>query len=330
MPPEWAPHTATWMSFPQESYPGTGVSTAEAQAAWSAVANTIAEHEPLHLLVSPEDAAIAAKLVSGAIHRHDCPLDDAWLRDSGPTFVEVDGELRGIDWNFNGWGDHTAFDWQRDNELAGRICAIAGIERESSPLTNEGGGIHVDGTGRVLLTETVQRDEGRNPGWSREDVEEEVHQRLGTDHALWLPRGLYRDYFDHGTRGHVDIVACFTPAGQVLLHWQTDTAHPDAKICREVRDALEQADLTVVELPAPKTLRDNINWVDYSYINHYVCNGAVICPSFDDPNDGAVQEILSEIYPGREIRPVDARVIFAMGGGIHCITQQQPAPSASC
>ena len=84
-------------------------------------------------------------------------------------------------------------------------------------------------------------------------------------------------------------------------------------------------ELVVATLEAPLALKDHSDWVDYSYINHYVCNGAVICPSFDDPRDDAARERLEDAYPGRDIRMLDARALFAMGGGIHCITQQQPS-----
>jgi len=86
--------------------------------------------------------------------------------------------------------------------------------------------------------------------------------------------------------------------------------------------------LETVPLPAPDTLRDNRDWVDYSYINHYVCNGAVLCPSFSDKGDDRAAEILLDSYPGRDIILIDSRELFAMGGGIHCITQQQPRPDA--
>jgi agmatine deiminase len=93
---------------------------------------------------------------------------------------------------------------------------------------------------------------------------------------------------------------------------------------RELINPLEAAGFEVLPLPAPRVLRDNRDWVDYSYINHYVCNGAVLCPAFDDHNDAMAREILAEVYPDRDILLVESRELFAMGGGIHCITQQQP------
>ena len=325
MPPEWAPHSATWMGFPSGAYPGSGVSDDQVMQAWAAVANAIVDHEPVHMLCNPAHVGRAKRLLSSAVTVHEAALDDAWLRDSGPTFVLDDGQLSAVDWRFNGWGDHTAFDWKTDAAVAGVIAQLADVPVDRSELTNEGGGIHVDGTGLVLLTDTVQLDSNRNPNWQREQVEAEIHAKLGTERAVWLPEGLHRDYSDHGTRGHVDLVACFTSPNSVLLHRQDAEQHPDAELYPRLRSLLEDAGIAVRDLPAPTTLRDNVGWVDYSYINHYVLNGAVIVPTFADRHDAMALEILADAWPQRNVIGVDARVIFAMGGGVHCITQQQPA-----
>ncbi len=324
MPPEWAPHSATWMGYPSAAYDGCGVSTEEAQQAWANVANAISDHERLFMLCHPTQKTSAKKRLSSAIELVDYSLNDAWLRDTGPTFIIESNRLVGIDWRFNGWGNNTQLEWQQDAGIARFICEYLDCEARSSTLTNEGGGLHVSGQDQVLLTKTVQLDPGRNPDWSQSDVESEIHALLGTERAIWLERGLYRDYEENGTRGHVDIVACFTPNDDVLFHEQTQEQHPDHINCRELRAQLADAGLNVVPIAAPKVLRDNYNWVDYSYLNHYVCNGAVIVPTFADPNDGPALERLAEVYPDRAIRGIDARVIFAMGGGVHCITQQQP------
>ncbi len=325
MPTEWAPHSATWMGFPSGAYPGAGVSDEQVHRAWADVANLIADHEPVHMLCNREHLNTARKLLSEAVTLHEAELNDAWLRDIGPTWVIDNGQLRAVNWRFNGWGDNTSFDWQADAKVARLIANLTDTPVDDSSLTNEGGGIHVDGNGTVLLTETVQLDPDRNPGWDREQVEEEIHGQLGTTQALWFPKGLWRDYQSHGTRGHVDVFACFADDGSLLLHQQQDNAHPDAALYAQHFGVAEMANCSIRAVPAPRTVRDNIDWVDYSYLNHYTCNGAVILPTFDDPNDDVAAEILAEAWPGREIRRADARVIFAMGGGVHCITQQQPA-----
>ena len=327
MPAEWEPHERTWMAWPSAGYTlGEADAADEARGAWAAVANAVVAYEPVTMVVDPDDVDTARGWLSDAVEILPAPLDDAWMRDIGPTFVRAaDGSVAGVDWVFNGWGGQHWAAWGKDAVIAGRVCSAAGAEVISSPLTNEGGGIHVNGTGTVLLTRTVQLDPGRNPGWTAEQVESELTRTLGVERFVWLERGLTRDYDEFGTRGHVDIVASFSDQSTVLVHDQMAPEHPDYEVSREVMTRIEAAGLTVVPVPAPDVLQDEHGWVDYSYINHYVCNGAVILCAFDDPGDERARAILAAAYPGREIVLVDARPLFARGGGIHCITQQQPA-----
>lgn len=328
MPPEWAPHERTWMAFPPDSPTSADLDAAglaAVRSAWASVANTIVRFEPVTVVADPADADVARTILDPDVDLLLAPLDDAWMRDIGPTFVQVDDRLAAVDWVFNGWGGQHWSRWDADALIATVVAGAAGMPVIASPLTNEGGGIHVDGRGTVLLTETVQLDPGRNPGATKESVEAELRRTLGVERAVWLRRGLTRDYDDFGTRGHVDIVACFAGPDTIVFHDQRDPAHPDFAVSAEVRATLESAgSWRLVPVPAPTILRDEHGWVDYSYINHYVCNGAVILCAFDDPNDTVAAAILQEAYPDREIVLVDARTIFSRGGGIHCITQQQP------
>lgn len=326
MPAETAEHERTWMAWPSAPYTlGEGPGDAEeAWRTWAAVANAIAAHEPVSMVVTPEGRAEARRRLDGTIELHECLLDDAWYRDSGPTFVLADGALGAVNWVFNGWGQQEWARWDADQHAAEMAIAESGAQRIDSPLVNEGGGIHTDGSGTFLVTETVQLDPFRNPGWTRADVEAELARTVGARTVIWLPRGLTRDSQAYGTRGHVDIVATFSAPGTVLLHDQRDAAHPDHAVTAQVRDVLAGHGLTVIDLPAPSVLRDAEGFVDYSYVNHYVANGAVIACAFDDPADAAAREILAAAYPGREIVAIDARPLFSRGGGIHCITQQQP------
>lgn len=335
MPPEWAPHERTWMSFPppNDTFGAEGSATLRrARIAWTAVANTIARYEPVTVVASSSDAATAAEMLGSDIEILEAPLDDAWMRDSGPTFVHgTDDQLVAVNWIFNGWGAQSWAAWEHDAQLGHFVSEQAGTPTSDSPLVNEGGAFHVDGKGTVLLTDTVQLDPDRNPNATKASVENEIHAQLGTNHAVWLPRGLTRDYDGFGTRGHVDIVASFTEPGSVLLHRQDNPDHPDHEVSKQLRHTLEQAvdaqgqPLKIIDVPAPSILQDDEGWVDYSYINHYVANGVVVLCAFDDPDaDARAADILAEAYPGRTIELVEARDIFAFGGGIHCITQQQP------
>ena len=326
MPAEWERHERTWLAFPTSGYT-LGETEREHEAArttWANVANQASEFEKVTVVVNPGDEGIAKKYLSSQIELMPIAIDDAWIRDSGPTFVADNGKLGAVNWIFNGWGAQGWANFGKDAKLASEIAEHTAALRIDSDMVNEGGGIHISGDGTVLLTETVQLGKGRNPSWSKEQVELEIHQKLGTSKAIWLKRGLTRDYEEFGTQGHVDIVACFAPDNRVLFHDQKNPNHPDYQVSSEVRETFIRAGIEVVSVPAPDTLRDGEGFVDYSYINHYVLNDGVLLCAFDDPRDKEAKAILREVYPGREIVLVDARELFARGGGIHCITQQQP------
>jgi agmatine deiminase len=364
MPAETARHERTWMSFPPRGYvlgddvPG-GSKEAEREgiAMWSRVANAISRYEPVSMLVDPALLDTAREHLDSSITISEFALDDCWMRDSGPTFVfdcgdsngsdnfgsqgtddssatgsgSPSGSLVAVDWIFNGWGQQDWSRWDHDELIAKEVARLAGTPVLHSDLVLEGGGFHVDGEGTAILTETVPLDPGRNPGATKALVERELHSKLGIDKVIWLPRGLTRDYSTFGTRGHIDIVATMPQPGMVVVHEQRDPNHPDYEVSRDLIARLQRArdargrQLTVVPIPAPQhSFDDDGQPNDYSYVNHYAANGAVIACVFEDGNDDEALDVLAQAYPGREIVPIPARPLFERGGGIHCITQQQP------
>ena len=340
MPAETAPHERTWMAFPREGFTlGEGAETREeGYRAWTEVAHAVAQFEPVSMVVDPTEIGRARRMLDSAIEIVEAPLDEFWMRDMGPTFVvdpDRPGVLGAVDWIFNGWGAPDWAEWQISAGIARVVAEHLGAERIDSLLVAEGGGLHVDGTGTVLLTETVQLDPRRNPFADRARVEAEMARTIGATDAVWLSRGLTRDYDDLGTNGHVDIVATMPSPGVVLLHDQRNPAHPDHAVSAELRAFFaEQTDaagrpFTVRDLPAPDAVRDADGDTDWSYVNHLVVNGGVIACGFDEPEaDARARGILEEAYPGRRVVTVDARELYARGGSIHCITQQQPEVGA--
>lgn len=336
MPAETAQHERTWMAFPRTGLTlgDDAASAEEAYAAWTAVAHAVSEFEPVTMVVDPSERDRASRMLGAGIDQLEAPLDEFWMRDVGPTFVlddERPGVLGAVDWIFNGWGAPAWSEWEKSAGMASFVAEESGAELVPSLLVNEGGAIHVDGGGTVLVTETVQLDPRRNPYADKARVEAELSRTLGTTHAVWVPRGLTRDYEHLGTRGHIDMVATLPSPGRVLLHSQTNPGHPDFEVSRTLQRFFEtQEDATgkpfeITHLPAPGTLRDGEGFVDWSYVNHLVVNGGVIACGYGEPRaDALAAEILAEAYPGRRVVTVDARPILARGGGIHCITQQQP------
>lgn len=326
MPPEWQKHERTWLAFPTAGYT-LGETEADHEAArktWASIANAASEFEKVSVVVNPGDEEIAKRYLSSACDIVPIPINDAWIRDSGPTFVIEDGALAAVDWVFNGWGAQDWASFDKDSKLASEIAKLVGAKLVPSNLVNEGGGIHVSGTGKLLLTETVQLGKGRNPNLTKAEAEAELHEKLGTSEAFWLKRGLTRDYGEFGTQGHVDIVACFAPDGRVIYHDQRNPNHPDYMVSAEVREQFLRAGFELLALPAPTIQKDAEGYVDFSYVNHYVLNNGVLLCSFGDENDKEAKALLRDAYPGREIVLLDATELFARGGGIHCITQQQP------
>jgi len=334
MPHEGDQQDRLWLAWPTQGYllGDTAEDAETARRTWAAVANVAARFEPVTVVVHPRDAAIAPGYLDAQIELREQEIDDAWIRDSGPSFVlDENGALGAVTWVFNGWGRQEWARWDCDSTLAPAVADWAGAARIDSGLVNEGGGICVDGLGTVLVTETVQLDPGRNPGLSKADVEAELARTIGATKVIWLPRGLTRDSERFGTRGHVDIVAAIPSPGTLLVHSQRNPAHPDYAVSREIISFLSSTtdaagrEWNIIEVPAPVALADPEGFVDYSYINHVVVNGGVIACTFSDPNDEKALRILADAYPGRKVVGIDARELFARGGGIHCITQQQPA-----
>ncbi|UFS57556.1 agmatine deiminase family protein [Subtercola endophyticus] len=337
MPAETDPHERIWMAFPRA---GASLGAGDVQAgyeAWAAVAHAVAEFEPVTMVADPSEVGRAKGMLGEAIDVIEAPLDDFWMRDIGPTFVfDERGTLGAVDWTFNAWGvNHPEATWHRDDRIASFVANESGAEIVSSLLVNEGGAMHVDGEGTVLITETVQLDPRRNPHTDKRRVEAELERTVGATHVIWLPRGLTRDYEQLGTRGHVDMVAAIPSPGTLLLHEQQNPGHPDFAVSRELRSFLETTrdaagrEWRIISLPAPETLEDDEGFVDWNYVNHLVVNGGVIaCGYGDERADARARELLAEVYPGRRVVTVDAREILARGGGIHCITQQQPARRA--
>lgn len=334
MPAEGAPHDRCWMAWPcREVLWGDGLQAA--RAAYAAVAKAVAAFEPVTMLTPRALVEGAVRLCGPAVDvatpRHEdgwAGIDDSWMRDTGPSFlVDGKGGIAGCDWRFNGWGErYSPID--DDAALAARILAQLNIKCFSAPFVLEGGAIHVDGDGTVLVTESVLLNENRNPGMDKQSMEHHLAEWLGIRKVIWLPGGLAGDETD----GHVDNVACFVRPGVVLALTAAGASDPNDEILRANRRVLEgECDakgrrLEIIEIEQP-TLRDRSNDpLAASYMNFYLANGGLIAPRFGIPADGPAAEVLAKAFPERRVVQIDATAIVRGGGGIHCITLQQPRP----
>lgn len=328
MPPEWAPHTRCWMAWPCRAEVW-GERIEEARRAYAEVAQAIARFEPVTMAARPELVAMVSLYCGPGISVLPMSHDDSWTRDTGPTFlIDGRGNLAGVDWTFNGWGELYP-DHGQDAQMARRILEHVGARRYATSLVLEGGAVHVDGEGTCLACIPSVLDPKRNPGMDRAEVEAKLMRFLGVEQVIWLPAGLV----DDETGGHIDNVACFARPGVVLALISDDKADPDYTGLAENLDVLRAATdargrrLEVLTMPQPKPRRRRDGRrLSLSPVNFYLANGAVIVPRFGDAADNAACRVLAAAFPDRELVPVDALDIVEGGGGIHCITQQQPAP----
>jgi agmatine deiminase len=334
MPPEWAPHARCWMAWPVRAELW-GDRLEMAREAYTEVATAIARFEPVTMIAKPR-LMIEASLSVGQVPNVNLfalQQDDSWMRDMGPTFVvDAAGAVAGVDWQWNAWGNKYP-DHERDAAVAEAVLKHLEMRRYEAPFVLEGGAIHVDGEGTLLTTESCLLNPNRNPGIERADMEELLAAYLGVRKVVWLGQGLQ----DDDTDGHVDNLACFARPGVVLALSSSDPADGNYAVLKDNIERLRAAtdaqgrSLEIVEIEQPRArYMPDGRRIALSYINFYIANGAIIMPVFEDPQDARAFETLTKAFPGREIVQVPAIDIVYGGGGIHCITQQQPdGPAAA-
>ena len=323
MPAEWAPHEMTLVAWPQRSEAWRGTTIDEARDTHTEVVAAIAEFEPVLLVVHPESAADARRRVPAEnVEIFEAPIDDSWLRDSGPIIVTGSGRRAGVDFTFNSWGE-SFLPYENDAAIAARILDHLGIERIGSSLVLEGGSIAVNGKGTLITTEQCLLNPNRNPLLDKSEIEAELASKLDVGSFVWLGQGLVED---EDTDGHVDNICAFIEEGKVLLQSAPDGG-PNLSAARENAGRLAEAGIEVVELDLLPRIDNDGESVVVPYTNFYIANGALIVPvSGTDPDmDAQALELLGRLYPDREAIGIDGRTLALGGGGIHCITQQIPA-----
>ncbi|MEU9608568.1 agmatine deiminase family protein [Streptomyces sp. NPDC048057] len=328
MPDETHPHELTYMAWPTRRIWGADTSGVRNDIA--GIARAVARFEPVVLLADGRDAKAAAKACGTGVEVLPVPVDDLWMRDTGPSFVlgpAGTGGIAGVDLNFNGWGGkqpHT-----RDSQVAREILADAEIRRIKAPIVGEGGSIEVDGQGTLMATESSWVNDNRNPGRSRDDIERALKDLFGVTTVIWVKGVKGQDVTDY----HIDALARFSEPGVVVM------STPDPEAPRDVwtaaydqaRGVLDRAvdargeRLEVVELPEPVDVGRRGSDFLASYVNYYVVNGGVVLPRFGDARaDRDAVAVVRDLYPGRQVVQVSVDTLGEGGGGVHCATQQLP------
>jgi agmatine deiminase len=352
MPAEFEPHAGTWMLWPQR-LDNWRDGARPAQQAFAAVAKAIAAFEPVSMGVSAAQFEFARTQLDASVRLVEISSNDAWMRDVGPTFVvNAAGRRRAIDWQFNAWGGLEGgvyFPWDEDDLVAGKVAEIEGCDRYRAPMVAEGGAIHTDGQGTLLVTEQCLLDRNRNPHLSKQQIEQLLRSYLGVTTIIWLGDGVINDETD----GHIDNLACFARPGEVCLTFPANRRDAQWKVSQDALERLLDArdargrKLKIHKLPSPGPLkmtraeaagvqqREGVKprrageRLAASYANFYIANGGVIMPLLDPRTDRAALAKLRRIFPERKVVGVPGREILLGGGNVHCITQQVPRARTS-
>ena len=332
MPLESDWHERTFMQWPSRSnLYGSARALDAVRSTIVLIARSIARFEPVVVLARPEQIETATKSLGPGIEIWPIKTEDLWCRDSGPTFVvSGSGKLAVSDLGFNGWGNKQGH--ADDGLIAKAVAGRLGLAIYNNGIVGEGGGLEVDGAGTVLAHESSWINANRNKG-SKAEVERLLLDALGAQRLIWAPGVKGADITDY----HIDALARFVKPGQIVIQLgeKRDRSDPWSVAAFETYDILKAArdaqgrKLDIVVIPEPVDIRSRSRSFVASYVNYYVCNGAVIGAEFgDDEVDREAKAILARLYPRREVVSLDVDPLGEAGGGIHCATQQQPARTA--
>ena len=368
MPAEFDPQDRVWMAWPHRTDTWAwGAKPAQKQ--YAAVARAISEFAPVYMCVNQADYANAKAVFEAdeGVHVVEMTTDDAWVRDTGAIFVVNDeGEVRANHFHFNAYGGFVNglyFPWDKDEQIALKMCELAGVRRyRPDTFILEGGSITVDGEGTVVTTDMCLLDPGRNASvcdheaWGeelREYCAGYLKDYLGVEKVIWVKDGIDPEE----TNGHIDDVACFVAPGKMLCIYTDDEDYPFYNEARAAYETLSaatdakgrQLEVTKLCLPVKPLYMDQASCdsIDIdenaeprvadepliaSYMNFLIVNHGIVVPQYGDVNDALaleqIQAAFDAEYGEGVYKAVGVRtdqVVFG-GGNIHCITQQQPAP----
>jgi agmatine deiminase len=352
MPAEWAPHAATWIAWPHNpaDWPNK---FQPIPWVYCEIVRHLSQVEDLHILVNDEDderRALNMLRRQGAnvarLHFHCWRTDRVWLRDSGPIFVKkyAEGSVKNAasevaltNWKFNAWAKYD--NWRNDDLIPKQVATLYGVtsfepsvtlaDGKTKRLVLEGGSIDTNGEGVLLTTEECLLSEvqQRNPGVSREQLEEAFREYLGIEKIIWLNRGCAGD----DTHGHVDDISRFVGTNKILTAVEPNTADENHLPLAENLERLHAArnlkgrSFTIKTLPMPAPVVFEGQRLPASYANFYIANGLVLVPTFNDPNDRIALNTLAECFPDRTVTGIHCTDFIWGLGALHCMTQQEPA-----
>ena len=334
MPAEWEPHAATWLSWPRRE----GISFPDAydrvMPTFREMVAALISSEPVCINVAngaheAEARAVLDGLAMECITFYTIPTNEPWCRDHGPIFLTRDDEprLAVVDWGHNAWGGKYP-PFNLDDAVPTRVAETLGLPVYDGGMILEGGSIDVNGSGALLTTESCLLNENRNPGMTREQIEQRMRDYLRVRDIFWLARGTEGD----DTDGHIDNLARFVSERTVLAIVEQDKSSANYEALQENLARLREIriggePLEIVLLPTSAKIEREGLVLPASYANFYIANEVVLVPTYNDPNDAAAVATIHSAFPDRRVRPIDCRELIWGLGAFHCLTQQQPAIS---
>ena len=324
LPPEWHPQSAVQLTWPHEKTDWKDC-LQEAIDCFTSIAREIVKRELL-LIVAPDTEKVRAHLLSSGISDTNvrffqCPTNDTWARDHAPITLlpstEATADAHILDFRFNGWGGK--FPADLDTRITGRLMdakLLHGYHEDHNDFILEGGSIDSDGKGTIMTTNLCVLNPNRNKHLNRYEIEAELKRRLHVERIFWL-----KSFFIPGddTDGHIDILARFAP-NDTILYIADQGIKDELAYCR-TRD---NRPYRLLELPACDVWEGRRR-LPATYANFLVINGAVLYPTYDEPDtDAEAGRVIAQAFPDREIIPIDCQVLVRQNGSLHCVTMQYP------
>lgn len=333
-PAEFAPHRATWLSWPHKeaSWPGK---IASIYPNYCRFIRELTKGESVCINVNDEAMEAFATgwlrregvdLNKVAFYRN--PTNDAWCRDHGPAFLvnkNANDKLVIVDWNYNAWGGKYP-PYDLDDVVPTRIGQQLGIPVYHPGIVMEGGSVEFNGEGTLLTSECCLLNENRNPDLNRDQIEKFLEAFYGVKQVLWVAEGIVGD----DTDGHIDDTVRFVNADTVLTVIEENRNDENYELLQTNLRQLNKMRLlngkqiNVVELPMPDAVIYDGQRLPASYANFYIANHSVIVPVYNCAADDKALQIIQDCFAGREVVGIDSTDIIWGLGSFHCLSQQEP------
>lgn len=337
MPAQWMPHKLTILAFPFQEEEWQG-GLLPVRREFMAFLRQIAEDEPVLLILAPQEAASFAEVqrilqpdLANAVHLRlvTLPLNDVWMRDISPIHLisKNTHNLIAVKWQFNGWGGK--FSHHHDCEVGYQLMELTGVSNFFDvPIILEGGAVEVDGRGNGMTTRSCLLNPNRS-GLGEDELSQIIKDYFGLEKLVWLDQGLVGDHTD----GHIDMMARFTPSGDILINHTDNPQNRHYQVLKENYQQLSREfdGSRLICLPLPEQTIEHAVYEDFTelgcanYANFYATTRSVIVPAFADPADEVAHRIIASCFPNHQVVSLSARSILQYGGGIfNCLVQQVP------